>query len=171
VTWDKPESQGICFVPDGKLRPALARLRLGLGNRPGEILNREGHRLGTHTGAVGYTLGQRKGLGLASGPWYVTEVDPDRNRLVVDRADQLWRRRLRMRVVRFVSPETLEKPVRVQVRHRHPSVPARIEPHPDGEAVLHLERAVWAPAAGQAGVVYDESNTRVLGGGWITDSA
>ncbi len=71
VTADKPESQGICFVPDGDVRGALRRLRPGAPAEPGKIVDRQGQSLGTHGGALGFTLGQRKGLGLADGPWYV----------------------------------------------------------------------------------------------------
>ncbi len=169
-TADKPESQGICFVPDGKVRPALERLRPGLRDAPGEIVDGEGRVLGAHGGAVGYTLGQRKGLGLASGPWYVSRIEPERNRLVVDRAPTMERRRLRLRGVRWTAGTRPAGRVRVQVRHRHRSVPARIEPFASGEVDVHLERPVWAPAAGQAGVVYDADDARVLGGGWIAGS-
>jgi tRNA-specific 2-thiouridylase len=170
VTWDKPESQGICFVPDGDVRRALERLRPGLRSEPGEVVDRDGRRLGVHAGAVGYTLGQRKGLGLASGPWYVAEIDPRRNRLLVEREPVLWRRTLRLRSVCWNGGAAPEGRVRVQIRHRHPSVSARVEPRLDGEAVVHLEELVWAPAAGQAGVVYDEADACVLGGGWIVGS-
>jgi tRNA-specific 2-thiouridylase len=171
VTADKPESQGICFIPDGDVRGALERLRPGLRDTSGEVVDGEGRVLGSHGGAVGYTLGQRKGLGLASGPWYVSRVEPSDNRLVVDRAPALQRRRLRLRSVCWASGAPPSGSVRVQVRHRHRSVPARIEPLGEGEAAVHLETPVWAPAAGQAGVVYDEEDSRVLGGGWIAASA
>jgi tRNA-specific 2-thiouridylase len=170
ATWDKPESQGICFVPDGDVRRALERLRPGLRGEPGEVVDRDGRRLGVHAGAVGYTLGQRKGLGLASGPWYVAEIDPRRNRLLVEREPVLWRRTLRLRSVCWNGGTAPEGRVRVQVRHRHHSVSAHVEPRLDDEAVVHLEEPVWAPAAGQAGVVYDEADACVLGGGWIVGS-
>ena len=170
VTWDKLESQGICFVPDRDVRGALERLRPGLRSEPGEVVDRQGRRLGTHTGAVGYTLGQRKGLGLASGPWYVAEIDPKRNCLVVEREPVLWRRTLRLRSICWNAGTAPGGRVRVQIRHRHRSVLGRVEPLLDGEAVVHLEEPVWAPAAGQAGVVYDEADMCVLGGGWIVES-
>lgn len=171
ATADKPESQGICFIPDGDVKAALRRLRPEGFAGPGEIVDREGRRLGTHPGARGFTLGQRKGLGLADGPWYVSEVRPGDNRIVVERAPHLERCELIARRVSWLEAELPSGPVRVQVRHRHPSVPARVEPGEAGEAHLLLEAPVWAPAAGQAAVVYDESDTRVLGGGWIAESA
>jgi tRNA-specific 2-thiouridylase len=170
VTAEKPESQGICFVPDGDVRRALRRLRPGLDGTPGEIVDRDGNRIGTHDGAVGYTLGQRKGLGLPSGPWYVAEVDPARDRLVVDRADALRRSRIVLRGVSWFSGRPPEGRVRIQIRHRHASVPAHVEPLAEGRVVAFVEEPVWAPAAGQAGVLYDETDERVLGGGWITAS-
>jgi tRNA-specific 2-thiouridylase len=170
VTAEKPESQGICFVPDGAVHAALRRLRPGLGDEPGEIVDREGRGLGTHAGAVGYTLGQRKGLGLASGPWYVAEVDPARNRLRVDRALALWRSSVRLRGVRLASDRAPRGRIRLQVRHRHRSAPGILESLEEGEAAVRLDEPVWAPAPGQAGVLYDESDERVLGGGWIAGS-
>ncbi len=171
VTADKPESQGICFVPDGDVKSALRRLRPELAAGPGEIVNGDGRSLGTHSGAVGFTLGQRKGLGLADGPWYVSEVQPRENRLVVERAPQLQRCELVARGVSWLDGGLPSGPVRVQVRHRHPSVAARLRPSAAGEMRLSLETPVWAPAAGQAAVVYDEDDRRVLGGGWIAESA
>jgi tRNA-specific 2-thiouridylase len=171
VTWDKAESRGICFVPDGDVRAALGRLRKGLRQRKGEVVDGEGRTLGSHDGAVGYTLGQRKGLGLASGPWYVSDVDPQRNVLIVDREAALWRRTLRLRSTFWISGSPPEGSIRVQVRHQHRSVPARVEAVHNGEVVVRLEEPVWAPAPGQAGVVYDDADVWVLGGGWIAGSA
>jgi tRNA-specific 2-thiouridylase len=119
---------------------------------------------------VGYTLGQRKGLGLASGPWYVAEVDPAKNRLCVDRAPALWRSTVRLRGVRLASDRASQGRIRLQVRHRHRSAAGILERFEGREAAVRLEEPVWAPAPGQAGVLYDESDERVLGGGWIAGS-
>jgi tRNA-specific 2-thiouridylase len=165
-TADKPESQGICFVPDGDVRAALERLQPGL-RRPGEIIDGEGRALGAHGGAPGHTPGQRRGLGLAGGPWYVTEVRPQENRLVVSRdASELARRRLRAERAHWLDGAPPEGPVRVQVRHRHRSVSGRIEPLADG-FLAELDEPVWAPAPGQAAAVYSCDDERLLGGGWI----
>jgi tRNA-specific 2-thiouridylase len=166
VTADKPESQGICFVPDGDVRGALERLRPGL-RVPGAVVDPQGARLGAHAGAVGHTPGQRRGLGLAGGPWYVTEVRPQSNELVVSRdAGALARRELRAEGAHWFAGAPPEGPVRVQVRHRHRSVSARIEPDALGFRA-QLDEPVWAPAPGQAAAVYAEDDEQLLGGGWI----
>jgi tRNA-uridine 2-sulfurtransferase len=170
VTADKPESQGICFIPDGDVRSALERLRPGSASGPGPITDAAGTPRGAHAGALGYTLGQRKGLGLADGPWYVTEVDPAGNRLVVDRAPALWRRRVLAERLHWIDGEPPKGPIRLQVRHRQTSVPAQVYTEPGGSVRFELEAPVWAPAAGQAAVAYDADDARVLGGGWITGS-
>ncbi len=168
VTADKPESQGICFVPDGDVRGALGRLAPDAKRTPGPISSADGEELGTHDGAVGYTPGQRRGLGLSSGPWYVREVRPEENRLVVDRAAALEAQRVRLRDAHWFDGAAPTGEIRAVVRHRHASVSARVEPGADGSAELAFEKPVWAPAPGQAAVVYDAADERVLGGGWIT---
>jgi len=166
VTADKPESQGICFVPDGDVRAALERLQPGL-RRPGEIVDPQGQSLGSHGGAPGHTAGQRRGLGLAGGPWYVTDVRADENRLVVSRDPAvLARQELRAQGAHWLDGAAPGGPVRVQVRHRHRSVSATIEPLEDGFRA-RLEDPVWAPAPGQAAAVYSADDERLLGGGWI----
>jgi tRNA-specific 2-thiouridylase len=166
-TANKPESQGICFIPDQDVRAALRRLSPEASPGPGETVDSDGNVLGLHGGAVGYTRGQRKGLGLSGGPWYVTDVRPRENRLVVDRAEALRRDEVVVERVHWLDGEPPEGPVRVQVRHRQRSVPARVEPLAEERARLRLDEPVWAPAPGQAGVVYDREDSRLLGGGWI----
>ena len=166
----KPESQGICFVPDGDVFAALERQRPGVRGGPGDIVDGEGRVLGRHAGAVGFTVGRRKGLGLASGPWYVREVQGERNRLIVDRRPALEQRSLELERVSWLDGRPPAGEVRVQVRHRHGSAAARLEAE-GGGARVRLAEPVWAPAPGQAAVVYDAADARVLGGGWITGSA
>ena len=166
---DKPESQGICFVPDGDVRAALGRLRPELRGARGEIVDELGRILGRHDGAAGYTVGQRKGLGLSGGPWYVREIQAARNRLVVGRDPAVLRLdRIRARESNWLAGGPPEGEVRVQVRHASRSVPARLlaGPQPD-EVEIELAEPVWAPGPGQAAVVYDAADERVLGGGWI----
>ena len=169
-TAHKPESQGICFIPDGDLRAALERLNPGPSQCPGPITDPGGRVLGSHRGAVGYTLGQRQGLGLSDGPWFVTEVRPARNEIVVDRRPALWRRELALERTSWLDGAPPGGVVGVQVRHRHTSARARIEVGSSGTCAK-LEDPVWAPAAGQAAVVYDAADERLLGGGWIAGSA
>jgi tRNA-uridine 2-sulfurtransferase len=170
ATADKPESQGICFVPDGDVRSALERLRPGSAAGPGPIRDTSGARLGAHPGALGFTLGQRHGLGLADGPWYVSQVDPAQNQLVVDRAPALWRRHVFAERLHWIDGAPPQGPLRLQVRHRQTSVPGHARVSADGSVRFELEAPVWAPAAGQAAVAYDAADERVLGGGWITGS-
>ncbi|MBW2413836.1 MAG: tRNA 2-thiouridine(34) synthase MnmA [Deltaproteobacteria bacterium] len=170
VTADKPESQDICFIPDGDVRAALTRLGRG-SPEPGPIVDREGRVLGEHAGAAGYTPGQRRGLGLADGPWYVVEVRPASNELVVDRASALRRHRVRIADAVWHDGKPPRTRVRAQVRHRHAAQAARVEEDAAGATLLVFDEPVRAPAPGQAAVVYDEADERVLGGGWITGSA
>jgi len=169
-TAEKPESHGICFVPDGDLRATLGRLDGSLAPRTGEIVAASGEVLGEHEGAAGYTLGQRHGLGLGNGPWYVVGVEVARNRVVVDRRDALQRTRLRLERCSWLGGGVPAGEVRVQVRHQHRSVEARLTVDPAGCVHVQLAREVWAPAGGQAAVVYDADDRRVLGGGWIAES-
>jgi tRNA-specific 2-thiouridylase len=171
ATADKPESQGICFIPDGDVPSTLHRIRPDTALGPGEIVDTEGSVLGRHRGAIGYTLGQRRGLGLGGGPWYVSDVRPRENRVEVGRAPQVRRRWLEIADTSWLDGAPPREPVRVQVRHRHRSVSARVEPTVGGHACLELGEPVWAPAPGQAAVVYDAQDERLLGGGWITGSA
>ncbi len=168
ATAEKPESQGICFVPDGDVRSALARLRPDAARVPGPIVTPDGTEVGRHEGAVGFTPGQRRGLRLSSGPWYVSEVDPAQNRLVVARAGALQARGVRVRDARWLDGASPSGAVRVAVRHRHRTVSAEIGASDDGSAEIRFAEPVWAPAPGQAAVVYDAADDRVLGGGWIT---
>ena len=170
VTAEKPESQGICFIPDGDVRSALERLRPGRERRPGAIVDESGQELGQHDGALGYTLGQRRGLGLSGGPWYVSEVDPRENRVRVSRQERLWRREVRVQGMRWFDGAP---PARASACRSGTGSAAcrlgstRLEGRP--------ERCTWKSPRGrlprgQAAVVYDAADSRVLGGGWITGS-
>ena len=167
ATAEKPESQGICFVPDGDVRGALERLAPERIRRPGPIETRDGQVLGEHSGATGYTPGQRRGLGLSGGPWYVAEVDPAANRLVVAREPELLAREARIERALWHDGAPPDAPVRAAVRYRHRTVSAHVLPDGDDRATLVFDEPVWAPAPGQAAVVYDAADARVLGGGWI----
>jgi len=167
ATAEKPESQGICFVPDGDVRGALARLRPESPRVAGPIATREGEVLGEHSGAAGFTPGQRHGLGLSGGPWYVAEVRSAENTLVVARAAEMYASVAPIDGVSWQDGAPPAGPVRAAVRYRHRTVSARVRPEGDGRATLCFDEPVWAPAPGQAAVVYDAADRRVLGGGWI----
>ncbi|HET9682295.1 MAG TPA: tRNA 2-thiouridine(34) synthase MnmA [Candidatus Limnocylindrales bacterium] len=173
ATADKPESQGICFIPDGDLRGAL-RTRTAWQPEPGPILDDRGERLGDHGGAAGYTVGQRQGLGVALGePRYVSRVDPASNTIVLARREDLETSTIGLEDVRFIAgrpPGSAagDGSVRaaLRVRHRGPLVPATIRPAEGGPGwIAETETPVWAAAPGQAAVFYD--GDIVVGGGWI----
>src|SRR5213076_2386622 len=116
VTADKPESQEICFVPDDDYRGFLRRRQPGVF-RAGPIVDREGRVLGRHGGIAGYTIGQKKGLGLALGrPVYVVELDPERDTVVVGDAVDLERDRLVARAVNFIACAGPMEPLRVEAK-------------------------------------------------------
>jgi tRNA-specific 2-thiouridylase len=167
VTAEKPESQGICFVADGDVRGALTRLRPEIPHVSGPIATRAGEILGEHSGAAGFTPGQRHGLGLSGGPWYVAEVRTAENTVVVARGQEMYATEVPIERASWLDGASPEGPLRAAVRYRHRTVSARLHPQGDGRAVLRFDEPVWAPAPGQAAVVYDAADQRVLGGGWI----
>jgi tRNA-specific 2-thiouridylase len=169
VTADKPESQGICFVPNGDVRGAL-RTRAGWAPESGPILDADGDRVGEHAGAAGYTIGQRQGLGVALGePRYVSRVDPRSNTITLARREDLETTTLELEDVRWIdgSPDA-EVRVQLRVRHRGALVPATVQRRPDGGWLADLDAPVWAAAPGQAAVFYHGS--RCLGGGRIASA-
>jgi tRNA-specific 2-thiouridylase len=166
-TADKPESQEICFVPDGDYRSFL-RQRDPDAFRPGPIVDRRGAELGTHGGLPGFTVGQKKGLGLATGRrLYVLELDPAANAVTVGPPEELERPRLVARSVNFIAGAPPETPFRAEAKIRHghtpaPSTVALIDS--DGvEVVFDVPQRAVAP--GQSVVFYQDD--LVLGGGVI----
>jgi len=184
ATAEKPESMEICFVPTGDPRDALKE-RAGWRPVAGQALDAaDGRVVGAHGGAAGYTVGQRRGLGLALGePRYVSRVDPVANTIVLARRADLETRRFEIADVTFVAgqPPVSDDPAfaaRAQIRHRADAVPARVfpataaasAPSPAGGVrwVVETETPVWAAAPGQACVLYDAGDPDlVLGGGRI----
>jgi tRNA-specific 2-thiouridylase len=172
ATAHKPESQEICFVPSGDHRDAL-RERGGWQATPGPLIDADGRPAGQHPGAVGFTMGQRAGIGVALGErQYVAGVDVAANLVRLARREELERRSFDIATVRFVDggPPEGVMPFRAQVRIRHRAepVPATLSPRP-GPSIwrVDLDRPAWAPAPGQAAVLY--RGDTVLGGGRIID--
>jgi len=169
-TAQKPESQEICFVPLGDYRTLLEERR-GYAGDPGPIVDADGSRVGTHTGYAHYTVGQRHGLGVALGEAvYVREVQPSSNTVVIGRRDEVAQRTFTVDGARFTAGhapgERFEASVRI--RHRAPDVPAEMTMIGGDRFAVETAEPVWAPAPGQAAVLYD--GAECLGGGRITRS-
>ncbi len=173
ATADKPESQEICFVPDGDYAKVVERERPDVVGRGGEIVDRTGRVLGRHPGIHHFTIGQRHGLGISSDRrLYVQRLDPRSQRVVVGEASDLDCGTARVGPVSWVAGAPPSRPIRarVQVRHRHRPVAADVEPLPDQGARLHFDEPVRAVAPGQAAVFYDvEHDEELLGGGWLVE--
>jgi tRNA-specific 2-thiouridylase len=167
VTADKPESQEICFVPDGNYRGYLRR-REPATFRAGAIVDVDGHTLGRHDGVAGFTIGQRRGLGLASGrALYVVDLDPDADQVTVGGPADLERDRLVAGRVNFVAGVPPSGPQRVlaKIRHNHEPAAATLRVLDDGRAEVVFDRPQRAIAPGQSCVWYQ--GEVVLGGGVI----
>ena len=164
----KPASQDICFVPRGRYGDVVARLRPG-AVEPGEIVDLAGRVLGRHEGIVRFTVGQRRGLGIATGePLFVLRLEPERRRVVVGPREALLRRELTLRDLNWLEPRAPAPAgvaCEVKLRSSQPPVPALLVPSRGGRARVRLDVAVEAVAPGQACVCYD--GERMLGGGWI----
>jgi tRNA-specific 2-thiouridylase len=165
---DKPDSQDICFVPDGKYAAIVERMRPDT-NRPGDIVDADGRILGRHDGVIHFTVGQRKGLGLSGNdaPLFVLAIDAEAARVVVGPREQLATRRITLRDVNWLGGTDSAIDCAVKVRSMRPPVPAHLMLGPDRSAHVELLSAEEAIAPGQACVFYERDGTRVLGGGWI----
>jgi tRNA-specific 2-thiouridylase len=169
---DKPDSQDICFVPNGDYAAVIQKLRPGAGE-PGAIVDTEGRELGRHGGVIHYTVGQRRGLGIGglSEPLYVVKLDPERREVVVGPKSHLATRLVPIREINWLGDAPLgsraEWPVGVKVRSTRPPRDAILRPKADGTAEVELLTPEEGVSPGQACVFYDMEGTRVLGGGWI----
>lgn len=168
VTAEKPESQEICFVPDGDYARVVEEIRPGSLPGEGDLVDAAGRVLGRHAGVHHYTIGQRRGLGL-SGPEkrYVTGIDAARNRVQVGPVDELGARTAQVEGVSWISgtPPATGTRARVRVRYRHEGAEASLEPLAGGRVRVHFDAPVRAVAPGQA-AVFDLGDA-VLGGGWL----
>ncbi|MBT3628519.1 MAG: tRNA 2-thiouridine(34) synthase MnmA, partial [Rhodospirillaceae bacterium] len=166
---EKPDSQDICFVPGGNYAAVIERLRPGAAEA-GDIVNRAGEVLGRHEGIIHYTVGQRRGLGIAAPePLYVVGVDAAKRTVTVGPKAALLCDRVSVATALFLDPGMTpgsEHDVTVRLRSTHPGAPARLMVLEDGRAEIHLNQPEAATARGQAAVCYREN--RLLGGGWIS---
>lgn len=169
---EKPDSQEICFVPGGDykkfLDAYLSEQGEALPDTAGELVSASGEVMGRHGGIHNFTVGQRKGLGVATGsPLYVLEIKGEQRQVVVGSGDELLSRELTAREVNWIAVEELREPARTQVkiRHRHEPAWATVQCTGTGQARVVFDQPQRAVTPGQAVVFYEEDV--VLGGGWI----
>ena len=175
-TANKPESQEICFVPDGKYSEFIDRYlehegRLDELPPRGEIVDSSGSIVGDHTGIHRYTIGQRRGLGIANEkPLYVLQIERAKNQIVVGEAEDLESIDFIARGVNWISFDEPSESVRanVKVRYRHEPAPATIYPLAHHRAKIIFDKPQRAITPGQATIFYRDDE--VVGGGWITRS-
>ena len=169
---DKPDSQDICFVPNGNYAAVIEKLRPGAAE-PGEIVDVEGRVLGTHKGVIHYTIGQRRGLGIGGleDPLYVVKLDVDTKRVIVGPKEMLSTRVVPLREINWLGDAPFDSAeewhVAVKVRSTRPPREAVIRPLSATTATVELLTPEEGVSPGQACVFYDPASTRVLGGGWI----
>lgn len=172
---DKPDSQDICFVPNGDYASVIERLRPDC-SLPGEIVDMEGNILGQHQGVLHYTVGQRRGLGVAMGePLYVVRIDADSRQVIVGPRDALARRTIMLDEVNWLGGEARSNRLDVKVKIRSTGSPVRanLTLLQGQRAVVSLDAPEEGVSPGQACVFYgaeDGAAARVLGGGWITSA-
>ena len=169
---EKPDSQEICFVPGGDyknfLDAYLSEQGESLPDTAGELVTTDGRVIGEHSGIHNFTVGQRKGLGVATGsPLYVLQIKGDARQVVVGEQENLYSQTLRTRRVNLISVDDLRAPMRVgvKIRHRHEPAPATIEMSGKDEILVTFDQPQRAITPGQAAVFYD--GDIVVGGGWI----
>ena len=180
---EKPDSQDICFVPNGKYQDVVQKLRPH-AVEPGEIVHVDGAKLGEHAGIINYTVGQRRGLGVAAGqPLFVVKLDAGKRRVIVGPREALGVSRIVLKDVNWIGEAEAPsegRDILVRVRSTRPPVPARLFSSPasgggvaegdEGGAFVELATPEEGVAPGQAAVFYDPGTTRVLGGGWIAST-
>ncbi len=169
---DKPDSQDICFVPDGNYAAVIEKLRPGAAE-PGKIVDVDGSILADHQGVIHYTIGQRRGLGIGglSEPLYVVKLDVDTKEVIVGPKSMLATRRVPIREINWIGDgpflEGGARDIAVKVRSTRPPTDAVLRPLSGTTGEVELAVAEEGVSPGQACVFYDPESTRVLGGGWI----
>ncbi len=177
---EKPDSQDICFVPQGKYQDVVKQLRPG-AVMPGEIVDTDGRVMGEHEGVINYTIGQRRGLGIATGqPLFVVKLDAGARRVIIGPREALRVGRIVLKEVNWIGDADAEpggREILVRVRSTRPPVAAMLclgppASSPAGTPAVQawsitLDSPEEGVAPGQAAVFYDKHSSRVLGGGWI----
>ena len=169
---DKPDSQDICFVPNGDYAGVIRKLRPGAAE-PGAIVHADGRVLGSHDGVINFTVGQRRGLGIGGldEPLYVVRLDIDRRQVVVGPRDMLATRMVPVEQINWIGDGAFAdgpREISVRVRSTRPPTEAVLRPVSATRAEVELAFAEQGVSPGQACVFYETGGTRVLGGGWIT---
>jgi tRNA-specific 2-thiouridylase len=170
ATAHKSDSQDICFVPDGDYAAFLTRYT-GRVPLPGNYILESGQVLGAHKGIIHYTIGQRKGLGIALGqPMFVKSKDPVSRQIVLTTNDRLFERDVFVKNLNLIATDALKEPVRceVKIRYNHKGAPATVIPTGADSAHIRFDEPQRAPADGQSAVFYDGDT--VIGGGIIRQS-
>lgn len=163
----KPDSQDICFVPDGDYAAAIERLT-GKTSAPGNFIDTDGNVLGTHRGITHYTIGQHRGLGLALPERrYVCKIDAGSGTVTLGSGTELYSREVLVRDFNWISGEAPSGPIRcsAKIRYRQPEQAANVEPLSENEALIRFDTPQSAVTPGQSAVLYDDGT--VLGGGII----
>lgn len=162
----KPDSQDICFVPNGDYKSVIYKMEPSAFDK-GEIIDKDGKILGYHNGIIGFTVGQRRGIGIAStDPLYVIKVDPKTKRVTVGPEQDLFSHELFIKDINWLGNEDFtETNCSVRLRSSHQEMPATVSPYKDSIAKVTLHEPYKGITPGQACVMYNGS--QLLGGGWI----
>jgi tRNA-specific 2-thiouridylase len=169
---DKPDSQDICFVPNGNYASVIEKLRPGAAD-PGEIVDMDGNLLGQHRGVIHYTIGQRRGLGIGglADPLFVVRLDPEKRRVIVGPKEALTTRIVPVREINWLGDAPFDSrpewELEVKIRSTRPPRAAVIRPLSPTEAEVELIEAEEGVSPGQACVFYAPEGGRIFGGGWI----
>ena len=163
----KPDSQDICFVPNGDYASVVRKLKPEADDA-GDIVDMTGKIVGRHNGIINFTIGQRRGVGVAGGiPLYVVRIDPATKQVIIGPKETLARDLITVRDINWLGDQAIidGQAIQVKLRSMQPIVPATLHIDPNGRALVRLVAPQYGVAPGQACVIYD--NNRVLGGGWI----
>ncbi|NDB82278.1 MAG: tRNA 2-thiouridine(34) synthase MnmA [Alphaproteobacteria bacterium] len=166
---DKPDSQDICFVPSGSYVDVITKIRPG-ANRPGKFIHVDGYELGNHSGIINFTIGQRRGLGIASKePLYVVKIDPESGLVYVGGEKHLFTETFMAKDCNWIGDQEIPEEgldVEIKTRSRHLGVSAKIKRLDKTSINVRIPGGDKSVSPGQACVFYQ--GTRVLGGGWIS---